>query len=257
MAVKERIDKALAARGLVTTRSQGESYVRLGKVLVNGRPVKKAGFFVSPSDILEIVQKTQYVSRAGMKLESVAKKFELDFCGKFVVDVGSSTGGFTDYVLRNGAVRVVAVDVGTEQMDKKLGKNPRVELYEKTDIRDVYARRFSSAAYSDEYILIDSHPDTILIDVSFISLREVLPHIARNLAGPRTLIVAMVKPQFESGSRMKNAGVVKNDTERRKILKDFEAWAKGHFLVADKADSEIAGARGNRERFYVLRILRK
>lgn len=257
MTAKGRIDKALAARGLVATRSQGESYVRLGKVLVNGRPVNKAGFFVSPSDVLEIVQKTQYVSRAGMKLESVTKKFELDFRGKFILDVGSSTGGFTDYALRNGAARVVAVDVGMEQMDKRLRKNPRLELYEKTDIRDVYVKQSLSAANDHKYVLIDSHPDTILIDVSFISLREVLPHIAKNLAGPKTLIVAMVKPQFESGSRVKNAGVVKNDTERRKILKDFEAWAKGHFLIVSKSDSEVAGAHGNRERFYVLRILRK
>lgn len=253
--MKERIDKALAARGLVTTRSQGESYVRLGKVLVNGRLIKKAGFFVAPDDVLEIAQETQYVSRAGMKLESVAKKFKLDFREKIVLDVGSSTGGFTDYALRNGATRVISVDVGTEQMDKNLRRDPRVELHEKTDIRDVYVRKTGSTQAKG--VLLNEAPDIILIDVSFISLRKILSHIAKNLTKPTTIIVAMCKPQFESGGQVKNSGVIKNDTERRKILKAFELWIKERFLVINKADSEVAGARGNRERFYVLQILRK
>src|SRR5690606_9611987 len=117
----------------------------------------------------------------GLKLASVAKLLGLDFKDKAVLDVGSSTGGFTDYALQHGAKKVFAVDVGTEQLHPSLRGNPRVELHEKTDIRDFY--------------LPDEKPDIIVIDVSFISLREVLPHLAKNLSGKHTQIAAMLKPQ--------------------------------------------------------------
>jgi 23S rRNA (cytidine1920-2'-O)/16S rRNA (cytidine1409-2'-O)-methyltransferase len=182
----------------------------------------------------------RFVSRAALKLQSVAEKLELDFTGKVVLDVGSSTGGFTEFALSRGAKKVIAVDVGTNQLHPKLRANLQVELHEKTDIRDFY---------------LDEKPDIILIDVSFISLRGVLPHIAKHLAARDTEIVAMVKPQFEANARVKNAGVIKNDTERRKILHDFELWARQHFLIKDKKDSGVAGASGNHERFYLLNIV--
>ena len=229
-----RLDKALVQLGLVTTRSQAESYIRLGRVRVAGRLITKSGYFVHDLSLVELDQPEQFVSRAG--LASVADKLAVDFRGKTVLDVGSSTGGFTDYALSRGARRVICVDVGTDQLHPKLRRDARVELHEKTDIRD---------------FATDQSVDIILIDVSFISLREVLPHLAE-LATRQTQVVAMVKPQFETGSRLKNHGVIKNDTERRRILHDFEQWAKRYFLLRAKADSTVAGARGNRERFYLL-----
>lgn len=231
-----RLDKALVQLGLVTTRSQAESYIRLGRVKVAGRLITKPGYFVHDLSLVELNQPEQFVSRAGLKLASVADKLAVDFRGKTVLDVGSSTGGFTDYVLSRGARRVICVDVGTDQLHPKLRRDARVELHEKTDIRD---------------FATDQSVDIILIDVSFISLREVLPHLAE-LANRQTQVVAMVKPQFETGNRLKNRGVIKNDTERRRILHDFEQWAKRYFLLRAKADSAVAGARGNRERFYLL-----
>lgn len=231
-----RLDKALVQLGLVTTRSQAESYIRLGRVKVAGRLITKPGYFVHDLSLVELDQPEQFVSRAGLKLASVADKLAVDFRGKIVLDVGSSTGGFTDYALSRGARRVICVDVGTDQLHPKLRRDARVELHEKTDIRD---------------FATDQSVDIILIDVSFISLREVLPHLAE-LATRQTQVVAMVKPQFETGNRLKNHGVIKNDTERRRILHNFEQWAKRYFLLRAKADSAIAGARGNRERFYLL-----
>ena len=231
-----RLDKALVQLGLVATRSQAESYIRLGRVKVAGRLITKPGYFVHDLSLVELNQPEQFVSRAGLKLASVADKLAVDFRGKLVLDVGSSTGGFTDYALSRGARRVICVDVGTDQLHPKLRRDARVELHEKTDIRD----------------FVTNQPvDIILIDVSFISLREVLPHLAE-LATRQTQVVAMVKPQFETGNRLKNHGVIKNDTERRRILHDFEQWAKRYFLLRAKADSAVAGARGNRERFYLL-----
>ena len=231
-----RLDKALVQLGLVATRSQAESYIRLGRVRVSGRLITKPGYFVHDLSLVELDQPEQFVSRAGLKLASVADKLAVDFRGKLVLDVGSSTGGFTDYALSRGARRVICVDVGTDQLHPKLRRDARVELHEKTDIRD---------------FATDQSVDIILIDVSFISLREVLPHLAE-LANRQTQVVAMVKPQFETGNRLKNRGVIKNDTERRRILHDFEQWAKRYFLLRAKADSAVAGARGNRERFYLL-----
>lgn len=249
--VKVRLDQALAARGLTRTRSQAESYIRLGRVTVSGRIITKPGYFVSETTDIQLAADEQLVSRAGLKLLSVIDKFHLDFQDKVVLDVGSSTGGFTDLALRRGAKRVVAVDVGTDQLHPSLRSNPRIDLHEKTDIRSVFSQSLTGDTANDKVIIPDI-PDLIVIDVSFISLRDILPHIATSLSGKKTQIIAMVKPQFETGSRVKNAGVVKNDTERRRILHDFEAWSRRHFVIRAKADSEVAGTHGNRERFYLL-----
>jgi 23S rRNA (cytidine1920-2'-O)/16S rRNA (cytidine1409-2'-O)-methyltransferase len=259
--MKIRLDQALVARGLVATRSQAASYIELEKVKVGGRVITKPGFFVGAETEVELTQDEQFVSRAALKLKSVAEKLNLDFKDKTVLDVGSSTGGFTDFSLRRGAKKVVAVDVGTEQLHLKLRANPRVELHEKTDIRSVIAStakqsmddcHVANAPRNDGQVKIET-PDIILIDVSFISIREILSHLAKNVAGKDTIIVAMVKPQFETGAKLKNAGVIKNDTERRKILHDFETWVRKYFLIKDKKDSEVAGTNGNRERFYLLK----
>ncbi len=238
--LKQRLDQRLAQLGLVSSRSQAESFVKLGQVKVNGRVVLKAGALVSETDEITVAAGQQYVSRAALKLKSAAEKLHLDFAGKTVLDVGSSTGGFTQYALLHGAEKVIAVDVGTEQLHPSLRGQEQIELYEKTDIRD----------FKTEHKI-----DVVVGDVSFISLREILPHVA-TLAGAKTDIVVMVKPQFEAGhSSLKHKGVIKNDKMRRDILKDFEIWAEKRFKVVAKADSEIPGSKGNVERFYLLRKL--
>lgn len=235
---KQRLDIVMTTRGLTTTRSQSESWIKMGKVTIDGQVATKPGMFVRPDAVIKLNADDQYVSRAGLKLASVADVLKLDFRHKTVLDVGSSTGGFTDYSLRNGAKKVYAVDVGTDQLHPSLRKNPLIELHEKTDIRDFY---------------LDNKPDIIVIDVSFISLRDVLPHIHEHLSDTNTQIVAMVKPQFEAGKNQTNKGVIKNDSIRRQILKDFENWAKEKFVIIDKRDSDVAGAHGNQERFYLLK----
>lgn len=235
--MKQRLDHAMTTRGLTPTRSQAESWIKLGKVVVSGKVVTKPGFFVDDSAAITLTATERYVSRAGLKLASVAGKFGLDFAGKTVLDVGSSTGGFTDYALQHGAAKVYAIDVGTDQLHPSLHGNAQIELHEKTDIRDFTP---------------NTAPDIVVIDVSFISLRQILPHISI-ISGPDTVILAMVKPQFEaSRQQITSSGVIKNDSIRRTILKDFETWAKAHFLIKDKADSDVKGSHGNQERFYVL-----
>ena len=237
--MKQRLDKALVERGLAPTRSQADNFIRLGYVFLNKKIVQKSGTMVSDSDEIKLEKKETYVSRAGLKLASVAEYFRLNFQDKTVLDIGSSTGGFTDYSLRHGAKKVFAVDVGTDQLHPSLRPNPKIALYEKTDIRDFYA---------DEVI------DIIVGDVSFISLREILPHVAENLMNTDTILVAMVKPQFEAGRHQVNKGIIKNDKVRRQILSDFEDWAKKYFVILDKKDSEVAGSKGNLERFYKLKL---
>ncbi|MES2631232.1 MAG: TlyA family RNA methyltransferase [Patescibacteria group bacterium] len=245
--MKQRLDAALTAMGLAPTRSQAESVIKLGEVKVNGQVITKPGYFVGEHSEIQMVEKERYVSRAGLKLASVAELLNLDFRETIVLDVGSSTGGFTDYALKHGAEKVYAVDVGTEQLHPSLRKHKRIELHEKTDIRDFRI----SAKPGKEPVM----PNIVVIDVSFISLREILPHIARGLSDKNTQIVAMVKPQFEAGRNQTNKGVIKNDAMRRQILKDFEYWAKDLFVIKDKRDSDVAGAKGNQERFYLLQVL--
>jgi 23S rRNA (cytidine1920-2'-O)/16S rRNA (cytidine1409-2'-O)-methyltransferase len=240
--VKMRLDQAMVVRGLVPTRSQAESYVKLGEVQVNGQVETKPGTSVREEDVVKLTAQEQYVSRAALKLASVAEILQVDFQDKLMLDVGSSTGGFTEYALKHGAQKVLAVEVGTNQLHPSLRSNPRIELHEQTDIRDFR---------TDEQI------DLVVADVSFISLRDILPSVAK-LCSANTDIVVMVKPQFEAASaNVKHKGVIKNDKMRRDILKSFEDWASEQFLIIDKADSEVAGAKGNKERFYLLKNLTK
>lgn len=244
--MKQRLDKELVTRKLVTSRSQAENFIRLGKVLVNGRAVSKAGFFVTEADRIELQVEQQLVSRAGLKLASVAEKLKLDFRGLVVLDVGSSTGGFTEFALKAGARKVIAVDVGTNQMNAQLRLDPRIELHEKTDIRDF--------AIDD----LMARPDLILMDVSFISVRQILPHLFQRLSKVNTQVAVMLKPQFEANRSMLNKGVVKNEKYRRQILQEFEQWVRNWAVIVTKHDSQVAGKKGNIERFYLLKnIVRK
>lgn len=237
---KTRLDQFLAQSGLVNSRSQAESYIRLGYVFVDGKQINKPGTFVNPAQNIELKVTEQYVSRAALKLASVSSTLNIVFKDKTVLDVGSSTGGFTDYALKRGAKAVIAVDVGTNQLHPSLQANPRIELQENTDIRDLEALSWV--------------PDIVLIDVSFISIREILPHLLK-LISKETHVLAMLKPQFEAGSKDLHKGVIKNDKLRRQILKDFEDWVKKKYLIIDKADSQVPGAKGNHERFYLLKPL--
>lgn len=274
--MKQRLDAYLAVNKLVPTRSQAEGAIKLGNVRVNGRVVTKPGTFVSEKDEVRLSEKERYVSRAGLKLASVAQLLGVDFMGKTVLDVGSSTGGFTDFSLQHGARKVWAVDVGTEQLHPSLRGDARIELHEKTDIRSVTTNPNQSATTllsslatpggvggvgsydkgfptSSASVVLGTVPDIVVMDVSFISLREILPHIAKSLSNKNTQIVAMLKPQFEAGKHQVNKGVIKNDAVRRQILRDFEDWSRQYFVIQDKRDSEVAGAKGNRERFYLLK----
>ncbi|HJP96764.1 MAG TPA: TlyA family RNA methyltransferase [Candidatus Saccharimonadales bacterium] len=269
--MKQRLDQLLFSRGLVPSRSQAESWIRLGKVYVAGKQTTKPGAMVDTEQDVELKADEQYVSRAGLKLASVAKILHLEFANKVMLDVGSSTGGFTDYALKHGIRKVIAVDVGTNQLHPSLHGDPRIELHEQTDIRNVILAQGAGAlrepTRSSEALatqpaeselvggsrVIIEVPDLVVIDVSFISLRDILPHVA-TLCGPHTIVAAMVKPQFEAReSNLKHKGVIKNDRMRRDILKDFEQWVTRYFVVLDKADSDVAGSKGNRERFYKLR----
>jgi 23S rRNA (cytidine1920-2'-O)/16S rRNA (cytidine1409-2'-O)-methyltransferase len=233
-----RLDHSLVKRRLVETRSQAESYIKLGYVKVGNTFITKPGYLVLDSDQISLTVSEQYVSRAALKLASVTGKFGISFKGKTVLDVGSSTGGFTDYALRQGARKVIAVEVGSDQMHHSLRSDERIELHEKTDIR----------AFK-----LPIKPDIVVADVSFISLRKILPSVVK-LVSNSTFILVMVKPQFEAmESNTKHKGVIKNDTIRRDILKDFETWAQSSFVIMDKADSEVSGAKGNLERFYLMR----
>lgn len=240
--MKQRLDKILVERELVSTRSQADNFIRLGYVYLNKKVARKSGVMVSDTDKITLEKAETYVSRAGLKLASVAKYFKLNFQDKTVLDIGSSTGGFTDYSLRHGAKKVFAVDVGTDQLHPSLRSNPKIILNEKTDIRNFY---------TDEVI------DVIVGDVSFISLREILPHVASELMNESTTLIAMVKPQFEAGRHQTNKGIIKNDKVRRQILTDFENWAKKYFVILDKKDSEVAGSKGNLERFYKLQLAKR
>lgn len=241
MQSKQRLDVELVQRGLVQSRSQAENYVKLGVVYVNKKVIQKAGTPVTETDVIDVQTVGQYVSRAGLKLASVAEKLHVNFQNKTVLDVGSSTGGFTDYALQHGAKKVFAVDVGTNQLHSSLRQDKRIELHEKTDIR---------------YFTPTQPVDIVVIDVSFISLREILPHIA-TIIQPETEIIAMLKPQFEAGRGQTNKGVVKNNTVRRKIVADFEIWSERYFTISDKRDSEVAGQKGNIERFYLMKTIRR
>lgn len=254
--MKKRLDIVMVERGLAASRSAGENLIRLGAVTVDGKITTKPGYYVDENTTIKLIQDATYVSRAGLKLASVAEQLGVSFRGKIVLDVGSSTGGFTDYALQHGAAKVIAVDVGTDQLHPTLRSDERIELHEKTDIRNVVSEgrtKQDEGSGGKPHVTVTA-PDIVVIDVSFISLREILPHIASCVLLPSSICVAMVKPQFEAGRDQVSKGVIKNDRVRRGILHDFESWARQRFVILNKADSAIPGARGNRERFYLLRV---
>ena len=235
---KVRLDVKLQEINLAKTRSQASNLIKLSKVKVDGKTVTKSSFLVNNDSIISLNVKP-YVGRAAYKLESVLADFKIDFKNKNVLDIGSSTGGFSELSLVQGASHVIAIEKGRDQMDKTLREDPRIELHERTDILDVNK--------------LSSIPDIVLVDLSFISIREVLQHILK-LITKKTNLIIMLKPQFETKlDGYKHKGVIKNQKIRRDIIKSFETWVRDYCIILNKADSKVLGARGNQERFYLLR----
>lgn len=193
------------------------------------------------------------VGRAEWKLAEAVEGFGFDFRGKTVLDIGSSTGGFTELALKKGARKVIAVEKGTRQMKAPLRFDERVELHEKTDIFEVGVR--NSGASGATKVQVEIEPaEVVLADVSFVSLRPILEK-ARELAVPGADFLVMLKPQFEARSEQLARGVVKNERMRREIMQEFERWLKTRgWVVVRKRDNETVGRKGNRERFYWLRV---
>ena len=240
--MKQRLDILMVELGLAPTRSQAQALIMAGQVSADGRRLDKPGMTLDPATQLHVKDQPRYASRAGDKLASVAQGFGLDFGGKVVLDVGSSTGGFTDYALQHSARQVYCVDVGTGQLAYKLRQDSRVVVMEKTDIRE---------AKLPELV------DMAVMDVSFISLEKVLEP-ASALVKVGGLIVAMAKPQFESGKLLadKYRGVIPMGDERDGVLENLREWMDERFEIVSEADSGLAGAEGNVERFFLLRNVR-
>ncbi len=178
-------------------------------------------------------------NRGYIKIKDAAGALDFDFRGKTVLDIGSSTGGFTEYALDRGAVKVIAVEKGTNQMMKPLRFDPRIELHEKTDIFN---------------FRLNHPPDAIVADVSFISLTKVLAYARQNLSDFHTDFLVMLKPQFEADVKDLNKGIIKNEKIRREIIKNFEAWLRdNNFVIIKKRDNALTGKNGNKERFYWLK----
>lgn len=211
-------------------------------------------------------------TRGRQKIEGAIAAFKFDFRGKTVLDIGSSTGGFTESVLSHGASKVIAVEKGKNQMVAPLRFDARVELHEQKDIfqttsvtgdsESLLRRGPSSRALLAKTLplslnaLVISVPDVVVADVSFISLKDVLLHVKEFIAGPKTEYLVMMKPQFEAMPEQLNKGIVKNEKMRREIIKDFEFFLKKNgFLVVNKHDNETHGKHGNIERFYYLKTV--
>ncbi|MBR6505388.1 TlyA family RNA methyltransferase [Candidatus Saccharibacteria bacterium] len=178
------------------------------------------------------------VNRGYLKIEGAVSAFNFDFKGKTVLDIGSSTGGFTKLALDHGAKKVIAVEKGTNQMVAPLRFDPRIDLHEKTDIFD-----------------FEANPDVIVADVSFLSLTKILKYAKTHLSTNSTDFLVMLKPQFEAKPNQLIKGIVKNETARREIIKNFEFWLKNNgFVIVKKHDNELSGKHGNKERFYWLKI---
>ena len=224
---------------MADSRSRAQEAVAQGRVTVSGFPATKPDRLVAASEPIEIAgPPPPYVGRGGEKLEAALREFSVDVRGKRCLDVGSSTGGFTDCLLQHGASQVVAVDVGHGQLDWSLRNDPRVVVMERTDIRDVDGTTIGRV-------------EVVTVDVSFISLRTVLPSIDE-IAGDAD-VIALVKPQFEVGrSKVPKGGVVRDGTLQAQAVADVVAAAERYgFVCRAEMPSPLTGARGNKE-FLVL-----
>lgn len=240
---RQRVDSALVAQGLAVSREQAHRLVLAGLVKVNGALVDKRAKLVEADDVLEVTASPMpFVSRGGGKLDAALEAFDLDCRGLITLDVGASTGGFTDCLLKRGAARVYAVDVGYGQLDWKLRNHPRVVVLERCNIRYLEKAR------------IPDPIDLAVIDVSFISLKLVLPRVLSFLKDV-AVIIALVKPQFEVGmGQVGRGGVVRDEIKRRQVTEDILAYADSLGLRRiGVIDSPVVGRKGNREVLIGLR----
>jgi 23S rRNA (cytidine1920-2'-O)/16S rRNA (cytidine1409-2'-O)-methyltransferase len=235
---KQRLDVALVERGLAETRAAAQRLVMAGLVFSGEKRLDKAGQSIAGDTALEVRgQPHPYVSRGGLKLERALDHFAIPVAGRIALDVGASTGGFTDCLLQRGAAKVYAVDVGTNQLAWKLRADPRVVSMEKTNIRDVASAR------------VPDPIDIVVCDASFIGLRTVLP-AALALAASGAHLVALIKPQFEVGKgRVGKGGIVREPELHREVVDTISTWlaAQPGWTVLGVTDSPITGADGNKE----------
>lgn len=241
--IRERLDRLLVARGLVESREQAARLILAGAVKVDGALVDKQAKLVPTSATIEVTPRAEpFVSRGGGKLAAALEAFEVDPNGLVAMDVGASTGGFTDCLLQAGARRVYAVDVGYGQLAWRLRQDPRVVVLERRNIR-----------YLDR-VAVPEPVDLAVIDVSFISLTLVLPCVVRFLRAPAT-VIALVKPQFEVGKgQVGRGGIVRSEEQRRAVTEKILACAAGLGLTRlGVLDSPVLGQKGNREILVGLR----
>jgi 23S rRNA (cytidine1920-2'-O)/16S rRNA (cytidine1409-2'-O)-methyltransferase len=236
-----RLDQVLHARGLAESRARAQALIMAGAVTVDGRPATKAGMAVAEDAAIEVRSPPPYVSRGGEKLATMLDRLGWDVTGAEAIDVGASTGGFTDCLLQRGAARVIAVDVGRGQLHARLAADPRVIQLDRTNARTLAGE------------LLPYAPDLLVADVSFLSLRLVLGPALAVLRAPWRAIV-LVKPQFEAGREdVPRGGVVRDDGVRARALADVARYAAGlGAVLVDACDSQVPGPAGNRE--YLLAL---
>ena len=240
-AKKIRLDKLLFEKAIVESREKARAIILEGNVLVNGMVVDKAGALVKSDAVLAVKSKMPYVSRGGLKLEHAIKYLDIEIKGKIAMDVGASTGGFTDCLLQHGAKKIYAIDVGYGQFSWILRNDDKIVLLEKTNIRHL------------DHGLVFDEIDIATIDVSFISLLKVLPKVSEFL-NPSGTIVALIKPQFEAGRKdVGKGGVVRDEKKRLEIVENIknESKKKG-FNVIGITKSPLKGPKGNVEYFIYL-----
>jgi 23S rRNA (cytidine1920-2'-O)/16S rRNA (cytidine1409-2'-O)-methyltransferase len=241
-----RVDVLLEQRGLAESRARAQASILAGEVFLNEQRIEKPGQLVDESAPLRVLQRRRFVSRGGDKLEAALESMasaELTIAGITALDIGASTGGFTDCLLQRGAAKVYAVDVGRGQLDNKLLHDPRVVSRERTNARDLSPSDF------DEPI------DGVVVDASFIGLDKLLPAIGRVLPAGGWLL-ALVKPQFEVGREVaaKSRGVIRDEAERAKAIASVvDALPSFGFELRASCDSAVLGPKGNREHFLLAR----
>jgi len=237
MTDRERADRLLVARGLFESRARAQAAIAAGLVTADGVPVRKASDEVSTTAVIAAEAEHPYVSRGGIKLSAALDAFALAVTGCVCLDVGASTGGFTEVLLERGARSVTAVDVGTSQLHERLRGRPGIVSIEQTDIRTLDPARLLEP------------PDFATIDVSFISLKLVLPAVSKLLAPPARLL-ALIKPQFEADRRHRKKGIIRDETVQKMVCEDIGAFiASLGWQVGGIAPSAILGGDGNREFF--------
>ena len=233
---KERLDKLLVERGLVETRTKAQALILAGQVFSDLQRLDKAGQLVAIDAPLTIKETMPYVSRGGFKLAAALNQFAVDVTDKVCLDVGASTGGFTDCLLQRGAARVVALDVGHGQLDWRIRRDPRVETRE-----HVNARYLQPADFAERFALV-------VMDVSFISLTKILPALPA-LLNNEAVIIALIKPQFEVGrEEVGRGGIIRDATAQQRVVAEICACAESlNWKVSGVMDSPILGMDGNRE----------